>query len=190
MDQINNGGITSDTAESEIEMEMDEETSIALRIASDLKEETLKQKFKDVLFNRFKSQLLKKQMLEKMFRKIERQIIDNQLDLRASKFFVFRACLWVVRSYFFNLLVLMSITGNTIVLAMDKYPSSTSYETNLQTANLAFFLFFAFELVVKLGAYGFRFYFKDKFNWFDCFVVLASAIDVGLTYSNISNTLP
>jgi len=38
LQQINNGGATSDTAESEIEMELDEETHIALKITADLKE--------------------------------------------------------------------------------------------------------------------------------------------------------
>ena len=46
--------------------------------------------------------------------------------------------------------------------------------------NLYFFGFFVFELIAKLAGYGLKLYFKDKYNWFDCSVVLVSAIDVVL----------
>jgi len=82
----------------------------------------------------------------------------------------------------------ISIVGNAIVLAMDKYPIDRDIEYKLETLNLTFFSIFAFELIVKLSAFGMKFYYRDKFNWFDSLVVLFSAIDVTLTYTNISKS--
>ena len=48
---------------------------------------------------------------------------------------------------------------------------------------MSFFGAFALELILKLLAYGFKYYFKDKFNWFDGLVVIFSALDVILSYA-------
>lgn len=82
--------------------------------------------------------------------------------------------------------MLVCIIGNAIVLALDRYPIDESADENLESANLAFFAFFGFELIIKMTAYGFKFYFRDRFNWFDSFVVFVSCLDVALTYGNIS----
>ena len=50
--------------------------------------------------------------------------------------------------------------------------------------NLIFFGFFVFELLSKVIGEGFKFYLRDQFNWFDSSVVLVSAVDVILVYSN------
>lgn len=83
-------------------------------------------------------------------------------------------------------MILFSIIGNAIVLSLEKYPMDEDVDTILDQINLGFFSFFAFELVMKLSAYGFKYYFKDKFNWFDTAVVLVSSIDEILYYSSIS----
>ncbi len=83
-------------------------------------------------------------------------------------------------------MVLLCIIGNAIILALDRYPIEDAEDANLEFANMAFFAFFGFELIVKLTAYGFKFYFRDRFNWFDSFVVIVSCLDVALTYGNIS----
>lgn len=72
---------------------------------------------------------------------------------------------------------------------MDSYPNQDDFDTYLEYFNVSFFLFFVLELILKLSAYGFKQYFKDGFNWFDSTVVLMSAIDVILSYTNISNII-
>ena len=42
-------------------------------------------------------------------------------------------------------------------------------------------------MVIKMTGLGFRAYFLDRFNTFDCAVVFISAIDVALSYSHISS---
>jgi hypothetical protein len=55
--------------------------------------------------------------------------------------------------------------------------------------NLAFFSVFGLELVLKLTGLGVRFYFRDKFSWFDSVVVFVSLIDIILQYSKIGKNL-
>lgn len=42
-------------------------------------------------------------------------------------------------------------------------------------------------MVVKFLAFGFRAYFTDNFNSFDCFIIALSIVDIGLSISNLSN---
>ena len=72
------------------------------------------------------------------------------------------------------------------MLAMDYYHESSTYSNNLDMLNLAFFSFFVFELVVKLSGFGFKYYFHDKFNWFDSAVVFVGILDIILQYTNLS----
>lgn len=39
-------------------------------------------------------------------------------------------------------------------------------------------MIFIFELVLKLFGLGFKFYFQDPFNTFDCFIVMTSFADI------------
>jgi hypothetical protein len=56
----------------------------------------------------------------------------------------------------------------------------------LEYLNLAFFSVFTIEMILKLLGLGFRNYFKDLNNAFDAFIVIISAIDISLSYSNIN----
>ena len=80
--------------------------------------------------------------------------------------------------------------GNAIVLSMDQFNLDEDLAQVLEYCNLGFFSFFVLELVIKLSGFGFRFYFRDKFNWFDSAVVCVSVIDVTLQYTSISKFLP
>jgi voltage-dependent calcium channel L type alpha-1F len=61
--------------------------------------------------------------------------------------------------------------------------------TNTQLfANYVFTGFFCFEMLIKLFGYGFIKYFEDKFNCFDCFVVLMSFLDIGISFSGSENS--
>ena len=53
---------------------------------------------------------------------------------------------------------------------------------------MGFFIFFLFELIVKLGGIGRHNYFKDKFNWFDAAIVLVSALDIALVHLTSSDS--
>lgn len=79
---------------------------------------------------------------------------------------------------------MLIIVVNSIVLALSSYPEDDNLETLIDRVNLAFFCFFMFELIVKLGGRGFALYFEEKFNWFDFTVLIVSAVDI-----TVSNTV-
>lgn len=79
-----------------------------------------------------------------------------------------------IESYFFLILVNMFILANTIVLSLDRYPEPKDEDELTNYINLGFTVFFFLELVLKLIALGFREYFRDGMNCFDCFIVIIS----------------
>jgi Ion transport protein len=72
--------------------------------------------------------------------------------------------------------------SNIVVLGLVHDGASQEYNRVLEQLNLFFFGFFCLELVAKLLGEGFKYYIRDKFNWFDGGVVLLSAIDISLLY--------
>jgi Ion transport protein len=77
----------------------------------------------------------------------------------------------------------MVICSNALVLGLGRVGLTDEEETKLEYANLWFFAFFIFELILKLLGQGFKNYLRDRFNWFDGGVVLLSAIDISLIYT-------
>jgi uncharacterized membrane protein YuzA (DUF378 family) len=55
--------------------------------------------------------------------------------------------------------------------------------------NILFFGFFCFEIAAKILGEGFKFYLRDKYNWFDAGVVFISTIDILLVgiFRNTAN---
>jgi Ion transport protein len=70
-----------------------------------------------------------------------------------------------------------------VVLALSTYPKDVDRESRIDILNLIFFGFFLIELLIKLIGRGFKFYFRDRYNWFDFIVVTLSAIDITLEYT-------
>ena len=70
------------------------------------------------------------------------------------------------------------IVANTVILALDRYPiRKTEFEIQ-ENINFAFYVIFAFEMVVKIIGLGPRRYLRDRFNIFDCVIVLLSTVEV------------
>jgi hypothetical protein len=97
---------------------------------------------------------------------------------RDNKFYYFFHT--IINSEIFKVISILAIIANIVVLGMVKDNSSKEYDFRLEILNLFFFGFFIFELISKLIGQGFKFYLKDRFNWFDGGVVLISAIDITL----------
>jgi hypothetical protein len=77
----------------------------------------------------------------------------------------------------------MFIFGNDITLALSSHPENIERENIVEKLNLMFSGFFMVELFIKLVGQGFRYYFEDKFNWFDSTIVIFSAVDISLEYT-------
>mmetsp|Transcript_34047 Transcript_34047/g.33219 ORF Transcript_34047/g.33219 Transcript_34047/m.33219 type:complete len:116 (+) Transcript_34047:1298-1645(+) len=100
--------------------------------------------------------LIHKHKLEKIMLKARDQMTLNELNIRAEVFCLYRMCLSVVLSPFFQSFITFCIVGNMIVLSIDRYPISEEETRILESLNLAFFLVFFLEMLLKFLGLGFR----------------------------------
>ena len=83
-------------------------------------------------------------------------------------------------SKLFNGFISLVIISNTIVLGLDKYPNDTQKMMLTDFLNFIFYVIFLLEMFIKQTATGFKMYFKDNYNTFDCIVVAVSTLDLSL----------
>ena len=87
----------------------------------------------------------------------------------------------MVNSPIFGALIIFIILLNTAVLATDKYPDWDDATLDfLHLLNTIFTVIFTVEMVFKLIGLGARGYVVDKFNIFDCIIVIISLVDMVL----------
>jgi len=82
----------------------------------------------------------------------------------------------LVNSKYFEIVVLICIFLNTITLAINWYDQSKYVDDLLDYIIYGFAIFFAFEAIFKLIAFGARTYFRDQGNIFDLVIVVTSII--------------
>ncbi|CAD8184566.1 unnamed protein product [Paramecium pentaurelia] len=87
----------------------------------------------------------------------------------------------LISSEYFNRLINMCVTFNTIVLALDGLVTDDKL---LSDFNLAFTIIFIIELGFKLIGLGIKRYIQDKFNIFDAFIVGISLYEVIMNQEN------
>ncbi len=64
------------------------------------------------------------------------------------------------------------------MLALDRLRIEDDERNILEQLNIGFSLIFFGEAIIKLIGLGFKSYLKDAYNSFDCFIALASVIDL------------
>jgi hypothetical protein len=65
---------------------------------------------------------------------------------------------------------------NTLVMCLDKYPSSDQYQMVLDYCNLGFVVIFTVEAIIKIFGFGPNYYFYLDWNKFDFAVVVLSLV--------------
>jgi len=102
--------------------------------------------------------------------------------MRAEDFLVYKLCLKIALSQIFNYFIQTCIIINTIILSLDRHPiSKKEEEVHVYFHNILASIFLV-ELLIKILGLGFRTYWKELFNRFDCVIVLLSAVDMLVTY--------
>lgn len=86
----------------------------------------------------------------------------------------------MVESLVFNVTVYVLIVGNTFTLALFRYDLTEREEITLSYANLFFTVAFTVEMVFKFIGLGVKNYMLDRFNLFDCLIVIISLVDLVL----------
>ena len=87
-------------------------------------------------------------------------------------------CFKIVQSQAFEYIVLTAIVINTAFMCVDHYGQSKDLEELLANSNFFFVIFFTIEMVLKLTAYGFKYYWYVNWNKFDFIVVILSLVAI------------
>ncbi|XP_040295213.1 voltage-dependent T-type calcium channel subunit alpha-1H isoform X3 [Bufo bufo] len=93
-------------------------------------------------------------------------------------------------SHYLDLFITFIIGINVITMSMEHYNQPKSLEEALKYCNYVFTIVFVFEALLKLVAFGFRRFFKDRWNQLDLAIVLLSIMGITLEEIEINASLP
>ena len=84
----------------------------------------------------------------------------------------------MVNSVLFTVIITLLILANTVLLALDRYPADATEVAIVEKINQAFTWCFFVEMIFKIIGLGIRGYLRDRFNLFDCFIVILSLVEL------------
>jgi len=141
--------------------------------------------FISVIVSKFSEQKMKMEGManlndeQKEWVRIQRYMVDAQVQVDCKRFEGFRGKVFdVVESPKFEYFISAMIILNTLLMCMDYHGASEYYENVLFWLNNVFLLIFTVEAVLKLTAYGPRYYFFVNWNKFDFSIVIISLVTI------------
>ncbi|RLV93335.1 hypothetical protein DV515_00013499, partial [Chloebia gouldiae] len=93
-------------------------------------------------------------------------------------------------SHYLDLFITFIIGVNVITMSMEHYNQPKSLDEALKYCNYVFTIVFVFEALLKLVAFGFRRFFKDRWNQLDLAIVLLSIVGITLEEIEMNAALP
>ncbi|XP_053545406.1 voltage-dependent T-type calcium channel subunit alpha-1I [Bombina bombina] len=96
----------------------------------------------------------------------------------------------VCTSHYLDIFITIIICLNVITMSLEHYSQPRSLEVALKYCNYMFTTVFVLEAVLKLTAFGFRRFFKDRWNQLDLAIVLLSVMGITLEEIEINAALP
>uniref|UniRef100_A0A8C7WQR4 Ion transport domain-containing protein n=1 Tax=Oryzias sinensis TaxID=183150 RepID=A0A8C7WQR4_9TELE len=93
-------------------------------------------------------------------------------------------------SHYLDLVITFIICINVITMSLEHYSQPQSLETALKYCNYFFTSTFVIEASLKLVAFGFQRFFKDRWNQLDLAIVLLSVMGITLEEIEINASLP
>nr|XP_054098372.1 voltage-dependent T-type calcium channel subunit alpha-1H isoform X2 [Callithrix jacchus] len=93
-------------------------------------------------------------------------------------------------SHYLDLFITFIICVNVITMSMEHYNQPKSLDEALKYCNYVFTIVFVFEAALKLVAFGFRRFFKDRWNQLDLAIVLLSLMGITLEEIEMNAALP
>ncbi|XP_041819367.1 voltage-dependent T-type calcium channel subunit alpha-1G [Chelmon rostratus] len=97
-------------------------------------------------------------------------------DYSPTRLLIHKMC----TSHYLDLFITIVIGLNVIAMSMEHYQQPEELTEALKICNYVFTLIFVLESVFKLVAFGFRRFFKDKWNQLDLVIVLLSIMGITL----------
>ncbi|XP_060696517.1 voltage-dependent T-type calcium channel subunit alpha-1H [Hemiscyllium ocellatum] len=122
--------------------------------------------------------------LEKKRRKAQRR--PYYADYSPARLYIHKLC----TNHYLDLFITFIIGINVITMSMEHYHQPSSLEEALKYCNYVFTIVFVFESILKLIAFGFRRFFKDRWNQLDLAIVLLSIMGITLEEIEINASLP
>ncbi|XP_051987756.1 voltage-dependent T-type calcium channel subunit alpha-1I-like [Xyrauchen texanus] len=93
-------------------------------------------------------------------------------------------------SHYLDIFITFIICVNVVTMSLEHYSQPHSLEIALKYCNYFFTSTFVLEAVLKLIAFGFRRFFKDRWNQLDLAIVMLSVMGIILEEIEISASLP
>ncbi|XP_035260955.1 voltage-dependent T-type calcium channel subunit alpha-1G isoform X6 [Anguilla anguilla] len=129
--------------------------------------------------------------MEKKRRSKEKQLAEAQCkpyysDYSPTRLFIHKMC----TSHYLDLFITVVIGLNVITMAMEHYQQPKVLDEALKICNYIFTIIFVLESVFKLVAFGFRRFFKDRWNQLDLAIVLLSIMGITLEEIEVNASLP
>ncbi|XP_070783230.1 voltage-dependent T-type calcium channel subunit alpha-1G [Enoplosus armatus] len=107
-------------------------------------------------------------------------------DYSPTRLLIHKMC----TSHYLDLFITIVIGLNVITMSMEHHQQPKELEEALKICNYIFTLIFVLESVFKLVAFGFRRFFKDKWNQLDLAIVLLSIMGITLEEIDGNASLP
>uniref|UniRef100_UPI00398F71E0 voltage-dependent T-type calcium channel subunit alpha-1G n=1 Tax=Pristiophorus japonicus TaxID=55135 RepID=UPI00398F71E0 len=128
---------------------------------------------------------------EKRLRRVEKKRRKAQCkpyysDYSPARLFIHKMC----TSHYLDLFITVVIGLNVITMAMEHYRQPKVLDEALKICNYIFTIIFVLESVFKLVAFGFRRFFKDRWNQLDLAIVLLSIMGITLEEIEVNASLP
>ncbi|XP_016360331.1 voltage-dependent T-type calcium channel subunit alpha-1H [Sinocyclocheilus anshuiensis] len=93
-------------------------------------------------------------------------------------------------SHYLDLFITIIIAINVLTMSMEHYRQPKYLDEGLKYCNYFFTLVFVIEAVLKLVAFGFRRFFKERWNQLDLAIVLLSIMGITLEEIDLNASLP
>lgn len=140
--------------------------------------------FISVIVDKFNEEIKKRQGADnftdeqKEWVKIQRLLVHtNPKIIPVEPINCFRLqCFKIVQSQAFEYIIMTAIVINTIFLCIDYYDKGPELSRILENANWIFVIFFTGEMLIKITAYGIKYYWYVNWNKFDCIIVIMSLV--------------
>ncbi|MGH0147207.1 UNVERIFIED_CONTAM: hypothetical protein FKN15_052789, partial [Acipenser sinensis] len=128
---------------------------------------------------------------EKRLRRMEKKRRKAQCkpyysDYSPSRLLIHKMC----TSHYLDLFITVVIGLNVITMAMEHYQQPKVLDEALKICNYIFTIIFVLESVFKLVAFGFRRFFKERWNQLDLAIVLLSIMGITLEEIEVNASLP
>ncbi|XP_058851928.1 voltage-dependent T-type calcium channel subunit alpha-1H-like isoform X2 [Acipenser ruthenus] len=122
--------------------------------------------------------------LEKKRRKAQRR--PYYANYSPARLYIHTLC----TSHYLDLFITFIIGINVVTMSMEHYHQPKSLDEALKYCNYVFTIVFVFEAILKLVAFGFRRFFKDRWNQLDLSIVLLSIMGITLEEIEMNASLP